>query len=589
LPSVYILIPLLACLASALSALAILLRDPAHPGNRVATALVAVPAFWALCQVLWMLTPDAETAVRIHGFAAFGWGWIGPLSLHLVLEVTQESPRWMRRTLPALYAISGGFALLSVTTPWLHGQASPAPWGWAFEPGPAWVPFYAFTMGCVAPAAIIGLRGVRSGSSPVERRQVRIIALGVAVPLVVTSLTATVLPMLQIQLPRLSSASLAVLGVVIAYSYHRYGFSALAPGSFSREVLEMLPEGIALVGLDGSIRSANEVMAGLIGLPPAQIVGIRIEEHLSHPVIDPPRDLREVECEFTSASGRIPVALSTSRMCDKQGRPFGVIIVVRDLREVVDLRNRLVTSGRLAAVGELAAGIAHEINNPTAYVRANLGQLREAWAEIAKRLPPHGEDPELDALFSDGEDLIDESLEGVERTVAVVRDVKGFAHRGAGVREVVDLNELLREVIRMAQLQLRDRVAVEFQLGENSGIWGVPQQLKQLFLNLVVNANQAIGESGAIRVITYQEDGCVIARIEDDGCGISSEERERIFDPFFTTKPVGEGTGLGLAISYQIVRNHGAELVVDSEPGRGTVVSVSFDALELIEAAPAAP
>jgi len=587
LPNVYILIPLLACLASALSALAILLRDPTHPGNRVATALVGGGAYWALFQVFWTLTPDADTALRIHGLAAFGWGWIGPLALHLVLEVTREPPRWVRRTLPALYAIGAGFVLLAVATPWLHRQASPAPWGWSFEPGPCWLFFYAFTMGCIVPAVVIGLRGVHNAPSPAERRQVRIIAFGVAVPLIVASLASTILPMLQIQPPRLSSASFAVLGVAIAYSYLRYGFSALAPGSFSREVLEMLPEGIALVALDGGVRSANEVMARLLGLPPARVVGIQIEEHLSHPILDPPRDLHEVECEFAGACGSIPVALSTSRMCDKQGFPFGVVVVARDLREVVDLRNHLVTSGRLAAVGELAAGIAHEINNPTAYVRANLGQLRDAWAGIAKRLPPRGEDPELDELLSEGEELINESLEGVERTAAIVRDVKGFAHRGAGVREVVDLNELLREVLRIARPQLRDRVAVEFRLGENSGIRGVPQELKQLFLNLVLNANQAIAERGAICVTTHREESHVIARIEDDGCGISPHDRERIFDPFFTTKPVGEGTGLGLAISYQIVRNHGAELFVDSEPGRGTAITVRFDAPGLVEPAPA--
>jgi signal transduction histidine kinase len=266
-------------------------------------------------------------------------------------------------------------------------------------------------------------------------------------------------------------------------------------------------------------------------------------------------------------------------MRDKQGFPFGVVVVARDLREVADLRNRLVTSGRLAAVGELAAGIAHEINNPTAYVHANLGQLRDAWAEIAKRLQSRGQDPELDALLSEGEELIDESLEGVKRTASIVQDVKGFAHRGAGVREAVDLNELLCEVLRMAKPQLRDRVAVEFCLGENAGIRGVPQELKQLFLNLVLNANQAIAETGEIRVTTFREDGHVMARIEDDGCGISPHDRERIFDPFFTTKPVGEGTGLGLAISYQIVQGHGAEVFVDSELDRGTAITVRFDAL----------
>jgi signal transduction histidine kinase len=170
----------------------------------------------------------------------------------------------------------------------------------------------------------------------------------------------------------------------------------------------------------------------------------------------------------------------------------------------------------------------------------------------------------------------------VERTAAIVRDVKGFAHRGQSEPEPVDLNEVLRDVLRIAHPELRDRVQVELHPGSIALVSGVAQELKQVFLNLVVNANQAIADTGTICVTTSQEDGHVSVRIEDDGCGISAEDQERIFDPFFTTKPVGEGVGLGLAITHEIVRNHGAELLVDSELGRGTTLTVRFRALELL-------
>jgi signal transduction histidine kinase len=135
-------------------------------------------------------------------------------------------------------------------------------------------------------------------------------------------------------------------------------------------------------------------------------------------------------------------------------------------------------------------------------------------------------------------------------------------------------------VLRIAQAELRDRVQVELHLGRIAPVSGVVQELKQVFLNFLVNANQAIAETGTIRVRTSQEDDRVSVRVEDDGCGISPEDQGRIFDPFFTTKPVGEGVGLGLAITHEIIRNHGAELLVDSELGRGTTFSIRFRALD---------
>jgi signal transduction histidine kinase len=116
-------------------------------------------------------------------------------------------------------------------------------------------------------------------------------------------------------------------------------------------------------------------------------------------------------------------------------------------------------------------------------------------------------------------------------------------------------------------------------------VWAAPQELQQVFLNLVLNALQALGESGTIRIFTGKQGEFVFARVEDDGCGMEAEIRERIFDPFFTTKPVGEGTGLGLGIAYGIIRNHGGDISVESEPGRGSRFCVQLPvAADTIEA-----
>jgi two-component system NtrC family sensor kinase len=182
---------------------------------------------------------------------------------------------------------------------------------------------------------------------------------------------------------------------------------------------------------------------------------------------------------------------------------------------------------------------------------------------------------ELREEMGEGRELVIESLDGVNRVAAIVRDVKGFSHAGNSALEVVELGPLLDSVLRVAGPELR-RARVECTHHEVPPLRCAPQELKQVFLNLVVNAAQAVDEGGSIRLRSQCEGGRVVVTVEDDGCGISCEVLERVFDPFFTTKPVGEGTGLGLSISYEIVRRHGGEMSVGSTPGRGTSVRVEL-------------
>ncbi len=576
-PDLLALLPLASCVVCAVSAAAIQLQNPSERVNRLAALLVGGAAWWGFCQTLWTVAPDAESAFFWYQLAAPGWAFIGPLSIDLIAQHMQP-PRWVRRAIVPAYGIAFLFAVVHLTTNWLHAGAFPTSFGWGFDARPGFIAFVVFTFGCAIPAVGLAFLRVSGSGSPALQRQVRTVAVGIAAPFVLAGLTGGILPVLGVQVPRLGSISFGILGMTVAWSYYRYGFSALAPAAFSREILSTLPDGLALVGVAGRVISGNERMAQLLGVQPGDLDDYPIAQALSGSVLDPPRELREHECWLRTRNGEeLSVAVTTSRLLDKSGIEIGIVVVVRDLRELVELRSRLVTSGRLAAVGELAAGIAHEINNPIAFVRANLSQLQQSWSALAKRLP--GDDRAngdgID-LVSEGEELLEECIEGVERTVRIVQDVKGFAHSGGEEHESLDLNELLARVLRVAQPQVPFGVSVESDLGDIPPVYGTAAHLQQVFLNLVLNALQAIEGEGSVVVRSWVEAGRVLTSVSDDGPGIPLEDRERIFDPFFTTKPVGEGTGLGLAISYQIIERHDAELVVDSTPGAGTTFTVRF-------------
>jgi signal transduction histidine kinase len=280
---------------------------------------------------------------------------------------------------------------------------------------------------------------------------------------------------------------------------------------------------------------------------------------------------------------RIPVALSSAPLRDQAGNAMGVVVVVRDLREIEGMRRLMLTQARLAAVGELAAGIAHEINNPLAFVRSNLGLLESHWKQLED---PSGLSPdERQALAAEGRELLQEARAGVDRAGGIIRSVRRFTHTGQPARVPADVNELVEDALAMLRPQTRaSGLVLEFHPGALPPVACTPQELRQVFLNLMTNAVDAVsGRGGRVSVSTRREGESVIVEVADDGCGMAPEVVERIFDPFFTTKEVGQGAGLGLTIAWHLIASHGGHVHVESSPGAGARFRVQ------LPAAPSAP
>ena len=279
------------------------------------------------------------------------------------------------------------------------------------------------------------------------------------------------------------------------------------------------------------------------------------------------------------------------------------------IERLADARQQLFHAEKMASIGQLAAGVAHEINNPVGYVHANLGalgnyvddllQLAGLVEALSAALPAdHPQRAQAEAacrnldppfLREDIPSLMRETAEGVARVRKIVADLRDFSHPDSGGFTVVDLHQGLRSTLNIVHNELKYKCEVCTDFGELPQIECNPGQLNQVFLNLLVNAGHAIAERGRIEILTrsHAERGEVSVAITDTGCGIAAEHLGRIFDPFFTTKSVGKGTGLGLSLSYGIVQRHNGRIEVDSAPGRGSTFRVVLPVSQPADAPPA--
>ena len=289
---------------------------------------------------------------------------------------------------------------------------------------------------------------------------------------------------------------------------------------------------------------------------------------------------------------------------------------IRCGQRIIELEDRmrqsqaqLLQSEKMAAIGQLSAGVAHEINNPTGFVSSNLKTLSEyqkdlgelleryrglsrkvadeatavipaALVEEARKIIEMESEKDLDFILEDTADLIVESREGIERIKKIVLDLKEFSHPGDNRLKYTDINAGIESTLNVVWNELKYKAKVRKDLGQIPKVKCFPQKLNQVFMNLLVNAAQAMETEGEINIRTREKEGFVEIEISDTGCGIPEENLTRIFDPFFTTKEVGKGTGLGLNVVYNIVKEHKGTIDVESKVGEGTTFRIRIPATQ---------
>ncbi len=270
-------------------------------------------------------------------------------------------------------------------------------------------------------------------------------------------------------------------------------------------------------------------------------------------------------------------------------------------QELAGLRTQLVQSDKMASIGQLAAGIAHEINNPIGFISSNLNRLHDYVRDIKRVLAAYQglreacgegggadvaaraqeidrirEEIDLGYIVSDLSNLVAESIEGSERVRQIVANLRDFSHVDSPDVTEEDVAELLEKTISVAWNVLKYKVQVVREYGPTPPLPCYGGKLGQVFLNLLVNAADAIHDRGTITIRTGSGEGVIWIEISDTGRGIAPENLSRIFEPFFTTKEVGEGTGLGLHLAHNIIEAHQGQLAVESTVNRGTTFRIEL-------------
>lgn len=341
-----------------------------------------------------------------------------------------------------------------------------------------------------------------------------------------------------------------------------------------KTLFEKVPYPILIADDQMTYTAANAAAAELLGLSTEEIVGRKISDFIS-----PSRAWDEFQ-QARHRSGEITLKRpdGTERVVEFSAvsnvLPGRHLSVFRDVTEKKLLENRLLLADRLTVMGSLAAGVAHEINNPLTYVLANLELIQEDLAKFAAGTDPHRAAAEIEHRLAQVKD-------GVERVRCIVRDLKRFSRSDENCLSPIDVHEPIDKSIEMASNEIRHRARLVRRYGKLPRIQANETRLGQVFLNLLVNAAQAIEkgtpEENVILIETFHDPaGWIRVEISDSGVGIPKENLSHLFEPFFTTKPIGTGTGLGLAVCHEIVNALGGRIEARSELGRGATFSVSL-------------
>ncbi len=337
---------------------------------------------------------------------------------------------------------------------------------------------------------------------------------------------------------------------------------------YSENIIESLTVGVAVLDRKGLVIGWNRVLEETFGRKKSEVLGdslLRALGPANFSALFPPDTqqeyhlLSETSLDMPGGGKRI-FDIAKTPLLDNRLNPYGTILVFEDITDKIRLQQQLVTSEKLASIGLLSAGVAHEINTPLTGISSYVQMLQKKATDVH---------------FAEVLEKIEAQTERVSR---IVKNLLNFARNPSDMAfHRVNLKDSLQEIISLIEYKLKAmNIKLELELASTAPIWAQGERLQQVFINIILNALDAMPQGGALKLALSETPADAVVEITDTGQGIKEQHLAHIFDPFFTTKGVGKGTGLGLSISYAIVTEHDGRITVKSEPGRGTRFTIEI-------------
>jgi PAS domain S-box-containing protein len=554
---IYVLIPVVAILVSAAFGAVSVAWDSDRRATGAMCALYACTGVWALLDLMTFLETDPVRARFWIQWMHLPALLLGPSTTLLLGQLLPQIGNRLDRLAQSGFVLAAILGIAAALLPGWVLDVVATDWG-------SWIPRYGVVSILVVPIGVVlplfaayeaSRTEVRRQSERIDTSRARAVTLGIFISLFAAISTEYVMPLLEIPTPRLGALSIALASAVlwlrILYVSHDL---AVTPDGMAQSMLEELHDGVVLVQLDGTIIASNIRFTDMTGSRGSDLIGASLANRMEAPLDEICGGLEDLESILHRVDGgTLPVSLSSSIARDRDGEPIGAVVVFRDLREIDALRRRLLTSGRLAAIGELAAGIAHEVNNPIAFIRSDLNLLSRRLQEIrdhAVKAP--GLDAEM-AVFERVGDRVQVALRGIKRVAEVVGDVRSFAHVGGVGQGGSDPTVVLEGAMRLARLQRGADVELRV-VDRDCHDWiESGQELKQVLLTLILVLVEGSEKGGTIDAALESDHENLSIRLTAERLVEDASLMVRRFDMLAAGEFGASHEELGLTIATELI------------------------------------
>lgn len=563
----YALIPVVAILVSAAFGAVCVVWNSGRRATAPMCAIFACTGVWALLDLMTFLETDPELAEFWMRWMHLPALLLGPSITWVLTQLLPQLGQQLQTLARAGFAVAVALGVAAALLPDSLLGVAPTEWG-------SWVARYGIASILVVPIGTVlplfaGYKALRVESrrqfEKADMSRAHAVTVTVSISLLAAISTEFVMPLLSLPAPRLGAIAIAVVSAVMwLRALHASDDLLVTPEGMARSMLDELHDGVALVQLDGVILATNRRFMEMAGRRGSELMGTSIESRVETSIAEICAGLEDRESILQRSEGEpLPVSLSSSIARDHDGNAIGAVVVFRDRREIDSLRRRLLTSGRLAAIGELAAGIAHEVNNPIAFIRSDFNLLSQRLEEIRDHAAKTSGSETEPEVFERVGRRIEVALEGIERVAEVVGDVRGFAHVGGAGQGGSDPAVLVKGAMRLARLQRGDEVELRVRESDCSEWIESGQELKQVLLALILILVDGVEKGGVVEA-TLESTGDLL-RIT-----LVAERLLKVENPairHFEMLAGGElgvsHSDLGLTIAAELIDQMGATFAFD--------------------------